>query len=92
MLDFGIFLLLMKLASLILEFVKQKTKNNLCIYFAHPWKIQFLFNIALKVLVNEINQEKKEIKMCNYWKGRNKAVLLAKHTVTYIENMQYNIR
>lgn len=49
MIDFGIFLLLMKLASLILESVKQnqKPKNNLCIYFAHPWKIPFLFNIAL---------------------------------------------
>lgn len=56
----------MKLASQILEFAKNRNKTktkqnkiNLCNYFAHPWKIPLLFNITLKILLNEISQEKK---------------------------------
>lgn len=44
-----------------------------------------LFTTALEVLVNAINQER-EIKMYEYWKGRNKVVLLANDTMVHIEN------
>lgn len=75
----------MKLAYPILEFIKQKQKQNLYIYIAHPWMTPLLFTIALEVLVNAINQEK-EIKQYEYQKGRNKAVLLANDTVVHIES------